>query len=276
MGFSLETIYACLLYKQDTGAYPSELDDLDEGEYMAKVPGYDEAWSQLETYNEEYFSIKFNYSSNFDYGHTFVISDNDYLRLTYTVGACSSEVICNIYGYSDDYPDNYIALRSNSVTQTSKYLSSQNAKFITPDEYFETLLNENRTAILVNSVSLAVMLALMCMFVFFIMKSVMMGKVKEIGICRAIGVSKKNLLFKFFIDVNLLAFTTVILGCAVSSIGIHRLSLSAFFADQMYYPVWLALCVTLAVYCACAFFGMLPLVLLLKKTPSAILAKYDI
>jgi len=141
---------------------------------------------------------------------------------------------------------------------------------------FQEYLREYLGDIITGAVSIGVVLLLMCLCVFFIMRSSFMSRVREVGILRAIGVSKKNLLFRFSVEALLLTVLTILLGYVVSSILIFSLSNASLFSTVFYFPVWLA-AVQLAVIClASLFFGILPALLLLHRTPSEILSKYDI
>ena len=100
---------------------------------------------------------------------------------------------------------------------------------------------------------------------------------KEIGIYRAIGVSKKNLVFKFIVEALVLTTLTVFIGyLATSAFMAACLALSPMVETVFFYPLWLALAVLVILYALCLFCGTLPITLLLRKTPSEILAKYDI
>ena len=124
---------------------------------------------------------------------------------------------------------------------------------------------------------MAVIIAISSVCMYFIMHASVMNRIKEVGIYRAIGVSRKNLIFKFFIEAALLTLFTVLVGYALSSI-VLRLMIggSALMTDIFYYPLWLALSVFGIITSITLFFGTLPIILLLRKTPSQILAKYDI
>jgi putative ABC transport system permease protein len=104
-----------------------------------------------------------------------------------------------------------------------------------------------------------------------------MNRIKEVGIYRAIGVTKKNLVFKFFIESAVLSLLTVMVGYIISSGFLFVcMSLTPLMEQIFYYPVWLAgidLIILAALSLIC---GTLPMLSLLRKTPSEILAKYDI
>ncbi len=103
-----------------------------------------------------------------------------------------------------------------------------------------------------------------------------MSRVREVGILRAIGVSRKNLLYRFpdrdgYAD----AVDCVYRLPFVASLLMMYLSGAAFF-NQLLYFLWLAGGLLAVILTACILFGLLPAMLLLRRTPSEILSKYDI
>ena len=142
----------------------------------------------------------------------------------------------------------------------------------------EDLRNENQTEEIITSlITMAVIFVLMSVCMYFIMRSSLMNRIKEVGIYRAIGVSKKNLVFKFFIEAIVLTTLTVFVGYLLTSAFLFlALGMSSLVADLFYYPLWLAGADLILLYVISLFFGTLPILSLLRKTPSEILAKYDI
>ena len=105
----------------------------------------------------------------------------------------------------------------------------------------------------------------------------MMNRIKEIGIYRAIGVSKKNLKFRFAIESLVLTLLTLGVGFLFTSVFVSLcLKASKMVSEIFFYPLWYAL-ILLGFLCLLGVLcGILPIVSLLRKTPSEILAKYDI
>ena len=117
----------------------------------------------------------------------------------------------------------------------------------------------------------------MSVCMYFIMRSSLMIRIKEVGIYRAIGVSKRNMIFKFLVEAAVLSALTVFVGYLCTSAFVFAvLGASSAVAQVFFYPVWLALVVLAVLTLLSLFFGILPIMLLLRKTPSEILAKYDI
>ncbi|MBR2010293.1 MAG: ABC transporter ATP-binding protein/permease [Clostridia bacterium] len=148
---------------------------------------------------------------------------------------------------------------------------------LTPSGVFESLTKSIAAEILAGLVAMAVVLVLMSICMYFIMRSSLMNRVREIGIWRAIGVSRRNLAFRFLVEALVLTVLTVFVGYLVSSIFVYAcMSLTPLMAEIFFYPIWLALGVLLVLIAVSLLCGTLPILLLLRKSPAEILAKYDI
>lgn len=148
---------------------------------------------------------------------------------------------------------------------------------ITPDSIFDDIIEDQTDEIVTSMITMAVILVLMSLCIYFIMRSSLMNRIKEVVIYRAIGVSKKNLVFKFFIEAIVLTTLTVFIGYLVISAFLFlALGMSSMVAEIFYYPLWLAGADLIVLYVISLFFGTLPILSMLRKTPSGILAKYDI
>ena len=114
-------------------------------------------------------------------------------------------------------------------------------------------------------------------YIFFMMRSSMLSRIKEIGIYRSIGASKRDI-YKIFIG-EILAFTTLgsLTGYLAMSYLINRVQntlgdlISIFYLPLHYFIGGLVF-----IYLINLIFGMLPIFTLLRKTPSEINVKYDI
>ena len=114
-------------------------------------------------------------------------------------------------------------------------------------------------------------------YIFFMMRSSMLGRIKEIGIYRSIGATKKDIYKIFFSEI--LAFTTVgsLTGYLFMTYVVNRIQ--ATFGDIVqifYFPITLFLGGIIGLYLINIIFGMIPIFTLLRKTPSEINAKFDI
>jgi ABC-type antimicrobial peptide transport system permease subunit len=110
------------------------------------------------------------------------------------------------------------------------------------------------------------------------MRSSLLSRINEIGIYRAIGVSKKNLVYRFAVESGVLTALTVLLGYITASLLLMFVITNAgsLASEFVYYPWPIAAGVLVILVGGSIFFGILPVLTLLGKTPAQIIAKYDI
>ncbi len=218
-----------------------------------------------------------------DTSYGFVLTDNDFKSLAYSLDQPAEGELPFYqkwdWGYADgpDY-SNHLQIRSSDPAATEAYLTTALGAegFFTPDEMLEEALSVARLDALVNSLVMLFFIALLCLCVFFIMRASFMSRVREVGILRAIGVTRKNLVFRFGVETGLLLFFTTFLSYMCTTIFVMSLSDAPLFGEMFFFPPWLAVGLLLVILTAGLFFGVLPAIILLRKTPSEILAKYDI
>lgn len=265
--YSAEELYYAYQQKQATGAYPTEeeLRAFVSGEEFSQFANsfFKELYGTQDEYWDEYSVSQKNEKRGF------VMNDEDFVTMSYTIGDSDSDIAYRNNGW--------ILVHATDVQLAGEYLNKNWAGYVdTPDEVYETKLSDIRRFIAEGFIVLAVILALICVCVFFIMRSSLMSRVKEIGIYRAIGVSKKNLTFRFMIESLVITTLSLLPGFIVSTALVMKLSTLNIMADALYMPLWIALCLLVFLYCATVLFGTMPVRALMGRTPSEILAKYDI
>ena len=295
--------YAAELYKAQYGTYPTR--EVLETYSNGIKPSYETVDEVRRLYEKEFYSQdRYN---NYIYEPTYAVSDNDYIALSKRIGKTHSTAantfgyyyeISDMMGYVSDsviggdteimYMGNtcYTVVHSSDPALTSEWLASNidldtgdpySPRIIAPDDVFKNVVSENLESIIGGIVTLVVVVVLLSVCMYFIMRSSLMNRIKEVGIYRAIGVSRRNLTFRFFIESAVLTVLTVFVGYLLTSAFIFVcLKMSPLVASVFYYPLWLALAVLGVLTLISLFFGTLPIRSLLRKTPSQILAKYDI
>ena len=224
----------------------------------------------------------------------YYVCEADYARLATVRGETDKSVYGPYYYLEEEYAYNciYTVVHSSNPEATKAFLNeafstlkvpfesdygAQYNAILTPDMIRSDIYDQFSGSIISNLISMAVFLGVMSLCVFFIMRSSLMGRVREIGVYRAIGVSRKNLLFRFGVESSVLFTLTVFVGFAISSgILLWWSASSRLMGSLFYYPVWLAVLLLAFLLVVCIFFGVLPVLFLLRKTPSEILRKYDI
>lgn len=270
--FINETFYKVMKYKKQNGKLPTS----EEIRYI----NLDSEYGKLAMYEYE-FDVRNEYKKYESL--SYVLDEKDYIAITKINGESHSSVL-NGEGYFKEnvyitQGNVYTVVHSSSVEETEKYLKAnfEDADIITPEEIFREKISMNVEKIIENFIYIGVILLLMSLSMYFIMRSSLMLKVKEIGIYRAIGTSKKNVVFRFFVESLVVATFTVVVGYILSSAFIWAcLGISSMLESVFFYPIWYALMVFGGLLALVAICGIIPSLLLLRKTPSQILAKYDI
>ncbi len=280
LGVEADRLCAAALYQAENGVYPTA-EELEE--YCPKVEA--QVASMLddtllyEAYEQYIRDRKYAYDDRSS--ACYILHDDDYRRLITNIGTTSEELGMYTYDYDDgyyNYHSNHLQIKTADSATTEAFLRETvgEGNYLTPDDVLEEQMLDIRISVLLCAVSILVILALMCLCVYFIMRASFMSRVREVGILRAIGVTRRNLIFRFAVETCVLVGLTLLPGYLLSSYFIASLSGAALFSTLFYFPVWLGGGL-LAIICGVALlFGMLPAVVLLRRTPSEILAKYDI
>ncbi|MFA6730700.1 MAG: ABC transporter ATP-binding protein/permease [Eubacteriales bacterium] len=197
-------------------------------------------------------------------GETYFVSDADFETLANSV---------RVYGVR--HVTVFTQELKNDIKEVAKVLP--HSAVTTPDDLREIVRINLSGDIAAAATTIVVMIFVLGLCLYLIMRTSMMSRIKEIGIYRVIGASKKNMLYKFFAETILVTTLTVFIGYLASSYFVTQLaSLSVHTSEIAYYPAWLALSTLALLYALSLVAGLLPARALLKKTPAAILSAYDI
>ena len=204
-----------------------------------------------------------------------IMTLNDMKRVatSYSVGKTDEGIASSIYqgGKYVFYSEDADAL---GESMTAKYGEDN---VITPDSSRDYLRAEYYGAFVSLAVLLAVVSIIMALCLYFIMRSSLMGDIKEVGINRAIGVSRKNLSYRYLIETLLIFVLTIFVGFLLSSILMGLLTnIAASLGGFVYYPWWLGAITLIGITAITVICGQLPIRSLLRRSPAEILAKYDI
>ena len=266
--------YLALEYKAKNGRYPT-LAEYESS--LASLPGFDynAYYKMIDMYQNEF------YAYNEIYYTTALVSDSDYIKISKLYGknhASISEYV--------GYYTRYLVVHSSDPALTEAWLTEKIGHIpdgeyyktiVTPDDIMDEVISDQSETITGTLIALVAILCVMAVCMYFIMRASLMSRIREVGIYRAIGVSKKNILFRFGVESALLSLFTVIVGYLATSIFISlSLGLSPMVEDILFYPPWYALIALVILVAMSLVSGLLPVIGLLGKTPSEILAKYDV
>ncbi len=221
----------------------------------------------------------YDYGYDYDYNHKYshgiiVMNVADMEKIIVSNGENTISGI-NEYSFGGEM---YYAFHSADVDNMKALFSAEyKSSVVTPDDMYEFYSQEYSATIIGMTVFMIAALVIMSLCMYFIMRSSLMGDIKEVGISRAIGVSRKNLVFRYFVETMVLFVLTVFVGYLISSgIIIMLSSLSPQIAYILYYPWWMALISLGILFLMSVICGLIPIRGLLRKSPAEILAKYDI
>ena len=112
---------------------------------------------------------------------------------------------------------------------------------------------------------------------YFVMHSSMVSRIYDIAVYRALGMKKSELMVSFLIEILILSSVTSLVGYGLAAYALHLASdtLIGMFRLFIVTPISI-LAGIIIVYIINFLGGMLPILLLLRKTPAQILSQYDI
>ena len=252
--------------------------------------------------NEQAFFGSANHSGN-DYG---IWSYSDILREEYSINIFVGELNVKIVGIANN--DNEIIYMNSSLYEqliltnplfntmedaynnaTSINIFSSNkddltntisSRFTISDIYNEAL-EEQREA---NKEALPVILPLVSVFLgftvigfYFVIRSSMISRIQEIGIYRALGVKRVEILSMFFFEIVVLTTISTLVGYILGTILVNLLS-NSLLGQLNLFTINSFSIITgfILVYAINILAGLLPVLLLVRKTPAQILTQYDI
>ena len=280
----MDPYYLCAayLYHEDNGVYPTDA-QLEEfaNENTSRI-------KSMITYRDDYYrefdQFQAQHWNGYKNTYNYVVSDGDFTKLACGVGVFENVAIDNPYFkweydlYEEVYYSHHLMIVSEDPAATEAYLTETLGAdgFFSPDDILDRISAESRRGALVIVITVTAVIALMCLCVFFIMRSSFMSRVREVGILRAIGVTKRNLTFRFAVETALLLLLTVVPGYLLSAWFIGSMKDAPLLSEFFYYPLWLTVGLFVIISAVTMVFGILPALTLLRKTPSEILSKYDI
>lgn len=253
---------------------------------ISKVQSEDTDLQNDEMTGESLYDDSEEYEKYGDYSDdniTYILSENDYYECANLYGECIGPGITQ-------YDGNYTlaVLYALDTDKAYKYLSSKydkkevdylNKELTTPDDLHKKAKEDIGEVSASTFIIYGILLFVMCLCIYMIMRGNVMKKNKSIGVYRCIGATKKNIIFKFACEILVLVATTSFAGYFVTSAAIWLAGNSSysFLIDNVfYYPVWMGLIVLIALFVISFIVGLIPVMTALAKSPSEIIAKYDI
>lgn len=263
-----ENYYYAAMFKEKNGRYPTD-DEL-----------FNEAYSNYEPYEvHTYYWDEEQFNEDVSY----VLNEEDYYNCANSVGQSKGYGLEEIQMY-----DLFAVIHVNDESQADKYLRTIfdintdiffPGGLYTPQNMMKNELErvkESYSAVLVVWI---VLVLILCLCVYLLMRGNTMEKIKTIGIYRCIGTTKRNVVFKFICETLVLLSASTLVGFLACSGIIWAISFSKYgflVSNVLYYPVWLGVLLLLGITLVCVVLGIIPVLIVLRKSPSDILAQYDV
>src|SRR5690606_2578797 len=112
---------------------------------------------------------------------------------------------------------------------------------------------------------------------YFVMRSSMISRIYEISVYRALGVRKYEIYSSFSVEIVLITTISSLIGYILMAILLNAVSLSPISSFISFKVDFFIISFgVLFVYLSNLFICLLPMGLLLRKTPSQIISSYDI
>ena len=147
------------------------------------------------------------------------------------------------------------------------------------DAQFEQILDTNNRKMTVFFILGIVCLIAASVLVFFLMRSKMINDIYSIGVYRSLGTGKGKIYAKYFFDTVVMVSFTSLVSYIVVMLGYFSAidSINDYFYTELFSrDIGVPILGVLVLYLVNVIFGLLPILTLLRRTPSEILAKYDI
>lgn len=171
------------------------------------------------------------------------------------------------YIYSDDSStlataiDDQLSYKAIDVYQTAL----TNAKEMRADVILPTLTTS------------AILIGFAMVGFYFVIRSSLISRIYEVSVYRALGVKKNDIFVSFIVEIFVLTTISTLIGYIIASVSLSKLSngLIGEFNFFLVNPLTFILGLIIA-YIINMLAGILPVYLLLRKTPAQILSQYDI
>ncbi len=178
------------------------------------------------------------------------------------------------------YEPSQVLFYSTDMGQAINDLSNYDTELLVGNSYelfYQAQVESTQARVQQRVISIMVTLGGIVVYIFFMMRSSMLNRIKEVGTYRAIGATKRDI-HKIFIG-EIFWFTTLgsLPGYIVMTVLINNVQ-NTFgdLVDIFYFPPIYFIGGIIGIYLINFIFGMLPIANLLRKTPSQISAKFDI
>lgn len=147
------------------------------------------------------------------------------------------------------------------------------------DYHYDILREEQISFLLVFGILSLVLVITISIFIYFIMRSRMISDIYPIGVYRSIGASRFKLILRFVSDILVIVTLTSLLGYLLTTIIFETIAAnvnSSLSVNALKSSFLFNFLGGLFLYILNLIFGLIPILMLMRKTPAEIISKYDI
>lgn len=218
---------------------------------------------------------------------------NNYLSKSYVYEGANKVQIVGIvdrdayaaYSVNQDnnYPSYNSAFTTHNYDALQQYLKNNDLKVDTMyNATYYDLKTSNQDQKLILLPVIIILISITLIYIYFAMRSKMINDIYNIGVYRAIAYSRSKITLKYVIDIFFMTMFTSVLGYLIITVGYSYIAAKInYLAEGLIKqtPVINQLStyvILLGLIGVSIIIGIIPILSLLRKTPSQILAKYDI
>ncbi|MGS0973787.1 MAG: ATP-binding cassette domain-containing protein [Candidatus Izemoplasmataceae bacterium] len=172
----------------------------------------------------------------------------------------------DVLAYTENPEEAIKELTALGVLARSDYLEDY-------DQYVDFAWEENMNYYIFSIIGIIISAA----SIYFIMRSSLLSRIYEVSVYRALGASKGDIRRMFIAEIIITTTISTVIGFFLMMILLIRAQSEVADYIQMFRFTFLNVSIgIIAIYVIQTIFGLLPIQMLLMKTPSQILSKYDI
>jgi len=210
--------------------------------------------------------VKFN-----DFPYKIIVSDELYEKILYSIIAFNHgnlSIICN-----NRKNMNQLKADIDEIKESFEMNISHSSKY---DELLEPYYAKSKKAISSRILIVATIFIVSFVIIFFSMRSYAIKNIYDLGVFRAIGISKGSIVQIYAIEILKISLRSTLISSALTFILTNVLKAIPIFLFSFAIPFNVALITCCLLIIINILIGILPIILYMRLTPSQLLSKYDI
>lgn len=191
-------------------------------------------------------------------------TEKDYLKYEYFKYSNLHKTHYEVLVYSDDPETTLEALKTAGYTAEANYYDEGLAKQIKFEE------NQNVYLLGIGGIVMA------AISILFIMRSSLISRIYEVSVYRSIGSSRGEVRKMFIVEIILTTTISSVIGFLLMMILLNQAESGVEYINLTHFTFLSVILGLIGLYAINIGFGLIPVNLLLKQTPSDIMRKYDL